>query len=995
MSDTSPLWNFLLRARRRRRTPEDSDWVEVHDINSHAVFMGYLAMTVRGLSILLVTWSTVVLLGGFFSELGKKDFWCISGITFVQAAGSVNSLFLQILILYFLFLQRGVPARLEGTTFKFCSLCNPNFTSELDEGWVFDGPRSRRLSNIMVSFKGLLSTVATLTRPMRHNKLMDKRPKGCARVYFLLVVAIMYTQQAMLAVTMFPIVAVYVSGPYIPIWLATWRLRQRDYASKSGDDKQSNLRLALDILYVLTVTQGAMFYYMTLCSLAGMCLVSKVLGLYKFDKWGRTSVLGYLLETNTGCRGQPSFAGGRNLITYAVDQINSDSAGRITSGVEILGTLLKLQQSRHHSKEKWRYLLIGQHMLIKQLVGPVSSGEVMRKLLQMLDSRSPYHREVRRHAARIVAHLADDIYLEQFPRGIQCVASLLDTFEEYRLLEPYQRDWLLNTYEKDWYRGVACLPELKDDVEEEPDGYKDLVLQALCILRKLAFVPDNFKVICNAKGLLPKIMAPVIRDILHTIDHKDSWFSEVVEGSLKVMCQLLDMSPPGEAERNLRLEVPNNKNALITAAERILKCKICSDSVREQSVELLTRLHIDASWGMGTQKRQEFTKMMLDEFCKHCPLDSETDVTADEAPEKGILHFLQSHTSISYKYKLPDDTQEKAGRKVDIRNAAAGALMRLSSQDKSIAAIILKAKDNIVNDLIALLLSVKDKVYRRAAAAIILERLCIDYTTDDAYLKKLKEALTAALPKLLQQIVYYYATPKEIQKNTEDGQVGSREEEIDEENQSGDSKSNGHIKGPHMDVGKEKETHSDRGHIKDDGSFRRHFIPASLSLCVTVCNTCIRADRNRELPRLLKDVVDKINSTTENNHDTAKNSRPLFFRVTKNRLPTADKKNSHPTADDLRTLKLISRLIISIMKHQGRYDNEDLDKLMQALDKASDCYAKSILEASMVFTSSDDGACTVMDSMFNRSTDLAMRSLKSLVEEAQVLVNKKKVNSSK
>uniref|UniRef100_A0A0E0BTV8 Uncharacterized protein n=1 Tax=Oryza glumipatula TaxID=40148 RepID=A0A0E0BTV8_9ORYZ len=79
----------------------------------------------------------------------------------------------------------------------------------------------------------------------------------------------------------------------------------------------------------------------------------------------------------------------------------------------------------------WRLVerdyIVGAGELMPVIHELLTGGDIIHKLVQTLSPRSsPYDRE---------------IHLEELPpRGLQCIASLLVTFQEYSGMETYERD---------------------------------------------------------------------------------------------------------------------------------------------------------------------------------------------------------------------------------------------------------------------------------------------------------------------------------------------------------------------------------------------------------------------------------------------------------------------------------------------------------------------------------------------------------------------------
>ncbi|KAM0848501.1 hypothetical protein ACQ4PT_054339 [Festuca glaucescens] len=568
--------------------------------------MGYVSMAVKGLGLLVLTWTTVVLLSGFVSTLEKKDFWCLTFITLVQTAG------------------------------------------------IFDVLLTEKLRYIGDSFWGvLISGYAVLST----NPLWLKCERFASAIG--LIQAVVY------CIPLCPLAAVYMFGLYISTGISVWRLRQHDYGNDADGDGHGNLKPALNVLYSLALLQGVIFCLRSMYHFLQGSMVSAILKSRGFGDHCRVGVSDYLVETMTGCEKDPSFARGRNLITYAVDLIGSKSPDDYLSGVRILDAFARRREAvaRNWEEESSMYTprdlkrLMQEHVLMKYLIMATSSTDLLQKLLHTLGLKSIYDRETRECAARIVANiLASDIRLEELPQGIFHISSLIDTFAEYRQLQPYERDWVYESFEEDWMVVALLTSEYmihEGDKKEDSDTdlqntYNELMVQGFQILQKLAANLGNCRVMLHTPYLLQKIMAPVTSDLLHHIDH-GAW-SNIVEGALKVIAQLT--AATGQTGHKLRTEISSNNEAINTM-ERILKCDKCDANLQKQVILILKHLYEDTALVMGIQRKENFIESLVNIIC--------------------------------------DDKMDKEAR----RKEAAIALMDISSKTESCATIIMKANGGL------------------------------------------------------------------------------------------------------------------------------------------------------------------------------------------------------------------------------------------------------------------------------------------------------------
>ncbi|VAH10455.1 unnamed protein product [Triticum turgidum subsp. durum] len=846
-------WLIVKKATRSGPPGEQARLEEV-SLNSYVLLQTYILMGVTGLGYLALTWSTVVLLGGFVTSLGNKDFWCLTGISMVQAARIFN-----------------------------------------DSG-----------DNLFPTFLNLTGKLVRkfLTDPRKQFTQNWYAQKGYLPVQVILSVQVVIVQILSLPALVVVLMAwiVYELGPVACTVLSLWRLWQHDYCNTACDDNKANLVPALNIFYCLVIGQGVLFFIWWLMDMSVMWVVVLFREESQLpEKWGSITILDYLYDTRAKCWRDPTSLDGRNLINYAVDLIDSESQKDYLSGARILDNFIKLDAD------------------VRSLLLP--SRPKIQKLIDTLGWRCS-NRELREVVASIVAYLAGDIHLSQFPGAIHCISSLFDTTLPYwnnqqgtnhvtvseskkdadgaresfislaKGIEEYRRRRVAGFPKK---KSISVLKGTEDnkakivrnqggdipqdgELGSKGDCWNELILQGLTILEKLVFDQHNCNDICNTSGLIPKIMAPLYSETLIQ-DINVSACADVVNGSFKVIHRLI-RAPNWIGRSDLVHKICSNEHALSNLERILYQGKNDGTELQMRAIEILTELAIDSSANLSTETKENLIRKQLQIF-----------LTEDEGDKDGLN-------------KEKDGKGDKGKLRV-----TAGKSLALLSKMETISKFI-KNQQNSIADCPNEILDSKNDITYRTVALEILENLCTHHTLDKDNVKK------DLLPKVLMEVL---ASTRDLPKEKRGQRKMSRWERkrarFDEENQLR-LKRSGQIK-------KSPEKSSEE--LKAEMEYRE----ALLSLTFVMRDKLMSAEDFDDVARKISPVESKFLG----------------------KLRDIVEENCEDRADCLRIVKLCGQ-IADLMLQPGQ-DTTQLNEFLKSLEKASKIMSN--LESCMFFAGTDCG----------------------------------------
>ncbi|XP_020197730.1 uncharacterized protein [Aegilops tauschii subsp. strangulata] len=252
---------------------------EVRIINKYALTVAYIRFALKSIGALLLLWATVVLLGGFVSSLKRVDFWYLTTIAFLQAAG------------------------------------------------VFDVMGDARFAFFEDWLDSLMQNVESYH--LEHTQLRMRQ--WLKRKLHMLI-------DIILIVIFLPAVYFALAGPVLCIVLSAIRVANQGYGIADGETSKANLNRALDLYYYVSLAHGTICLLCMLSEVTANEVV--VVSLWLRHGFSLDLLDGYLRETKQMCVHNPASIMNWNLITYGASLLDSQSPEDYVAGGRVLTMLI-------------------------------------------------------------------------------------------------------------------------------------------------------------------------------------------------------------------------------------------------------------------------------------------------------------------------------------------------------------------------------------------------------------------------------------------------------------------------------------------------------------------------------------------------------------------------------------------------------------------------------------------------------------------------------
>ncbi|KAM3391268.1 hypothetical protein ACQJBY_012746 [Aegilops geniculata] len=286
---------------------------EVRFINKYAVVAAYVRIFLKSVGALLLLWVTVVLLGGFVSSMKKADFWSVTVIAFLQAAGVFHAM------------------GFAGMDLSWDWLCC--FSSDIG-CWL-----QKRLR--------------------QHNQLPMRqwRKKQIQKLVSTVIAVTLYVLACL-------VMALALAGPLVCVLLSN-RVSE-NYGIGRREENKANMKRALNLFYYAAYAHGVIcVLWMMTQAMANMLIEDIVSQKHGFSP---KVIRAYLRKTKHMCLKNTTSATSWNLITYGAGLLDSSLPEEYAAG----GRVLRMLIDKDVPLQVRRLLIRSPRQRIEKLIGTLA-----------------------------------------------------------------------------------------------------------------------------------------------------------------------------------------------------------------------------------------------------------------------------------------------------------------------------------------------------------------------------------------------------------------------------------------------------------------------------------------------------------------------------------------------------------------------------------------------------------------------------------------------